>query len=268
LLNISINFLIYLIIDKIEINYVKVRNTYIVCVDTYIVIAVKAATRTNRTAADELRLILKALMAHALDLVQDQNLEAVQEAVRVRVRVRIRVRVHIRVRVQLPIRDLHLDHGRVLDLDPSRDPDPEAFRDQEAVPHPGQDQGRLKAGQDRSRVRARAARDQGLTVAREEVDQSQDQDQVRERAVLGRGHRAVQGKAYRRQGLDPKVAHVQARRNASREARVDHDLNRSLSQDLNQDQGAAADRDRDPDRKAVLEAGVQADQHGKLIFFI
>jgi len=208
---------------------------------------VKAATRINHAAANELCPIPKPLAPHARDLVQDQSLEAAQEA----------VRVHVRVHV----RGLHLDHDRALDLDPSLDPDPEVFRDQEVARHPGHDQGQPKAGQDRGRVRARVAHDQGLTVAREKVDQSQGQDRVRERVVLGRGRRAVQGKAYHRQGHDPKVARVPARSNASREARVDRGLNRSLSQDLNQDREAVADRDRAPDRRVVLEAEVRADPH-------
>lgn len=220
--------------------------------------------RINRTAANESHPIPKALAPHDRDLVQDQNPVTVQEAVRVRVRVhvRVRVRVHGRVRVQLLVRDLH--HDRALDLDLLRDPSREAFQDQEAGRYPDQDQGQPKADQDRGQVRARVARGQGLTVAREEVDQSQDQDRVRERAVLGRGHQAVQGKVYHRQ--DPKVVRVQARRNASQEARVDRGLNRNLFRGLNQDRGAVADRGRALDRRAVLEAGVRADRHGKFIF--
>lgn len=218
---------------------------------TFIVTAAKAVTRINHAAANELRLIPRLLALHAQDLVQDRSLEAVQEA----------------VRVLLPVLGLglHLDHGHALDL--SLDPDREVFRDQEVARHPDQDQDPPKVGQDRGRVRAKVAHDRGLTAAREEVDQSQDQGRIRERAVLGRGRRAVQGKAYHRQGPDLKVAHVQVRRNASQEAKVDRGLNRSLSQDLNQDRGAAADRDRVPDRRAVLEAEVRADRHGKFILF-
>lgn len=216
---------------------------------TFIVTAAKVATKINHAAANELCPIPRPLALHARDLVQDRSLEAVQEA----------------VRVLLLVLGLHLDHGHA--LDPSLDPDREAFRDQEVARHPGQDQDPPKAGQDRGRVRAKVAHDRGLTAAREEVDQSQDQGRVRERAVLGRGHRAVQGKAYHRQGPDLKVARVQARRNASREAKVDRGLNRSLFQDLNQDRGAAADHDRVPDRRAVLEAGVRADRHGRFILF-
>lgn len=223
--------------------------------------AVKAVTRISHVAADESRPILKPLAPHAQDLVQDRSLEAAQEA--------------LRVHVLLLARDLHLDHGHALDLDldldlpldPDPDPDPEVFRDQEVAQHLGQDQSRLKVDQDRGRVRARMARDQGLTVAREEVDQSQDQGQVRERAALGRGRQAVQGKAYHHQGPDLKVARVQARRNAIREARVDRGLNQNLSQDLNQDRGASADHDRALDQRAVLEAEVQVDRHGKFLFF-
>jgi len=216
---------------------------------TFIVTAAKAVTRINHAAANELRLIPRLLALHAQDLVQDRNLEAVQEA----------------VRVPLPVLGLHLDHGHALDL--SLDPDREVFRDQEVARHPDQDQDPPKVGQDLGRVRAKVAHDRGLTAAREEVDQSQDQGRVRERAVLGRGRRAVQGKAYHRQGPDLKVAHVQARRNVSREAKVDRGLNRSLSQDLNQDRGAAADHDRVQDRRAVLEAEVRADRHGRFILF-
>lgn len=211
--------------------------------------------RINHAAADESRPIPRALAPHARDLVQDQNLEAAREAVRVR------------VRVLLPVRDLHLDHGRALDLDRFLDPDPEAFRDQEVARRPDQDQGRPKA--DRGRVRARMVHDQGLTAARDEVNQSQDQGRARERAVLGRGRQAVQGKPYHRQGPDLKVVRVQVRRDASREARVDRGLNRNLFQDLNQDRGAVADRDRVhvQDRRAVLAAEVRVDRHGKFILF-
>lgn len=228
---------------------------------TFNVIAAKAATRLNHAAADKLHLIPKALVPHAHDLVQDRSLEAAREAVRVR------------VRVPFPVRGRHLGLGLALDLDLDLDLDlslglgPEVFRDQEAARYPGQDQGRPKAGQDRGQVRARAVRDQGLTAAREEVDQSQDQGRTRERAVLGRGRRAVQGKAYHRQGLDPKAARVQARRNVGQEARVDRGLNRSLSRDLSRDRGAVADRDPAPGRRVVLEAGVRADRHGKFYFF-
>jgi len=204
----------------------------------------KAAMRINRTAANESHPIPKALAPHARDLVQGRNPVAVQEA----------------VHVQLLVRDLH--HDRVLDLDLLQDPGQGAFQNQEVGRYPGQDQGQPKADQDRGQVRTRVARGQGLTVAREEVDQNQDQDRVQERVV--QGHQVVQEKAYRRQ--DPKVARVQARRNVSQEARVDRGLNRNLFQGLNQDRGVVAGRDRALDRRAVLEAGVRADRHGKLIF--
>lgn len=204
--------------------------------------------RINHAAANELHQIPKAPALHVRDHVQNRNLEAVREA----------VRVH--VRALLPVRGRHLGLG--LDLDLSLDLGPEVFRDQEVAQHPGQP----KAGQDRGRVHVRAAHDQGLTAAREEVDQSQDQGRVRERAVLGRSRRAVQGKVYHHQGLDPKAARVQARRNVDREARVDRDLNRSPSRDLSRDREAAADRDHAPGRRAVPEAGVQVDRHGMFYF--
>ncbi|KYM99351.1 RNA polymerase-associated protein CTR9 like protein [Cyphomyrmex costatus] len=94
--------------------------------------------------------IPKALAAHARDHVQGRNPLSIRGS----------------DYVQLLVRDLH--HDRALDL--LRDPDREAFRDEEAGRYPGQDQPKA----DRDQVRAKAARGQGLTVAREEVDQSQD----------------------------------------------------------------------------------------------
>lgn len=216
----------------------------------------KVAMRINHIAADELHLIRKILALLDHDHVQDQNLEVAREAAR--------VHVHVHVRVPLLVRD----YGHVLDLDPPLDPGPEAFRDQEAARHPGQDQARPKAGQDRGRARVKAAHDQGLTVAREEADRRQDQ--VQEKAIPGRDRQLVQGKACRVQGPDLKAALVRARRTVGQEARVDRDLNPSLSRDLNQDREAAANRDRDrvPDQRAVLEVGVRADRRGKCTLFI
>lgn len=214
----------------------------------------KVATRIKHIAADELCPIRKILALLDHDLAQDQNLEVAREAVRVHVPLLVR------------------DHGRALDLDPSLDPDPEAFRDREAAQHPGQDQARRKAGQDRGRARVKAVHDQGLIVAHEEAARRQDQDQgqVREKAIpgQGRGHQMVQGKARRVQDLDLKAALVRAQKTANREVRVDRGLNRSLSQDPNQDREAAANRDRVPDQRAVLEVGVRADQRGKCSFYI
>lgn len=216
---------------------------------------VKVAMRIKHMAADELHPIRKILALPDHDLVQDQNLEVVREAVRVHVPLLVR------------------NHGRALDLDPSLDPDPEAFRDQEAAQdrHPGQDQARRKAGQDRGRARVKVVHDQGLIVAHEEADQKQDQGQVREKVIPGqdRDHQMVQGKARRVQDLDPKAGLVRAQRIANREVRVDRGLNRSLFRDPNQDREAAANRDHDrvPDQRAVLEVGVRADQRGKCSFF-